>query len=217
MPATASERSVRDPFDPFEALPKSAEFLRELNAQFGNLGLAAAAYNAGPQRVRDWLDGKRTLPPETQAYVQKVTGHSAQEWMLPKPTILAVAVPAEMSCVERVGLMRKPQPSAAPSPPRHAWVAQLIGDSSETAAMSRFRQMQGKLRSALGSDEPSILRTSIKTGAAPIWVRVRVEFDTRQAAESPCAKLEAARESCLVQRNFDDAIISRKSAINQSK
>jgi hypothetical protein len=37
MPATASERSVLDPFDPFEALPKSAEFLRELNAQFGIL------------------------------------------------------------------------------------------------------------------------------------------------------------------------------------
>ena len=85
MPATASERSVRDPFDPFEALPKSAEFLRELNAQFGNLGLAAAAYNAGPQRVRDWLDGKRTLPPETQAYVQKVTGHSAQLAVQKKP------------------------------------------------------------------------------------------------------------------------------------
>jgi hypothetical protein len=217
MPATASERSVRDPFDPFEALPKSAEFLRELNAQFGNLGLAAAAYNAGPQRVRDWLDGKRTLPPETQAYVQKVTGHSAQEWMLPKPIILAVAVPAEMSCIERGGPMNKPHPSAAPSPPRHVWVAQLIGDSSEAAAMSRFRQMQGKHRSAFGSYEPSILRTSIKTGSAPIWVRIRVEFDTRQAAESLCAKLEAAREPCLVQRNSDDAIVSRKSAINQSK
>ena len=117
MPATALERSVSDPFDPFEALPKSAEFLRELRAEFGNLGLAAAAYNAGPQRVRDWLDGKRTLPSETQAYVQKVTGHSAQEWMLPKPTALAVAVPAEMSCVESVGLLHKPQPLAPPAPP----------------------------------------------------------------------------------------------------
>jgi soluble lytic murein transglycosylase-like protein len=85
MPATALERSLSDPFDPFEALPKSAEFLRELRTQFGNLGLAAAAYNAGPQRVRDWLDGKRTLPAETQAYVQNVTGHSAQEWKLPEP------------------------------------------------------------------------------------------------------------------------------------
>jgi hypothetical protein len=204
MPATALERSLIDPFDPFEALPKSAEFLRELRAQFGNLGLAAAAYNAGPQRVRDWLDGKRTLPSETQAYVQKATGHSAQEWKLPKPTVLAIAVPAEMSCVESVGLLHKPQPPAASSPPRPAWVAQLVGDSSEAAAVSRFRQMQGKLRSALGGYEPAILRTTIKTGAAPIWVRVRIEFDTRKAADSLCSILEAAHESYLVQRNSDN-------------
>jgi Transglycosylase SLT domain len=216
MPATALERSVSDPFDPFEALPKSAEFLRELRAEFGNLGLAAAAYNAGPQRVRDWLDGKRTLPSETQAYVQKVTGHSAQEWKFPKPTVLATAVPAEMSCVESVGLLHKPQPPVASGPSRPAWVAQLIGDSSEAVAVSRFRQMQGKLRSALGSYEPAILRTTIKTGAAPIWVRVRIEFDTRQAADSLCSKLEAAHEPCLVQRNFDNGI-SKKSAINQPK
>ena len=82
MPATAAERLLHDPFDPVQALPKSAEFLRELRAQFGNLGLAAAAYNAGPQRVRDWLAGKRTLPLETQVYVRNVTGRSAQEWSL---------------------------------------------------------------------------------------------------------------------------------------
>jgi Transglycosylase SLT domain/SPOR domain len=216
MPATAVERSVSDPFDPFEALPKSAEFLRELRAEFGNLGLAAAAYNAGPQRVRDWLDGKRTLPSETQAYVQKVTGHSAQEWKLPKLTVLAIAVPAEMSCVESVGLLHKPQPPAVSSPTRPAWVAQLIGDNSEAVALSRFRQMQGKLRSALGGYEPAILRTTIKTSAAPIWVRVRIEFDNRQAADALCSKLEAAHEPCLVQRNFDNGI-SRKSAISQSK
>ncbi len=216
MPATALERSLNDPFDPFEALPKSAEFLRELRAQFGNLGLAAAAYNAGPQRVRDWLDGKRPLPAETQAYVQKVTGHSAPEWKLPTRAVLLLPVPAEMSCVESVGLTHKPQPSAVPGPARPQWVAQLIGDSSETAALSRFHQMQGKLRAALGNYEPDVLRTTIKAGTAPIWVRVRIEFDTRQAAESLCSKLEAAREPCLVQRNFDGGI-SRKTGINQSK
>ncbi|MDE2470794.1 MAG: lytic transglycosylase domain-containing protein, partial [Bradyrhizobium sp.] len=46
MPGTASERRLLDPFDPVQALPKSAEFLNELRNQFGNLGLAAAAYNA---------------------------------------------------------------------------------------------------------------------------------------------------------------------------
>ena len=57
MPGTASERRLLDPFDPVQALPKSAEFLSELRDQFGNLGLAAAAYNAGPRRVQEWLAG----------------------------------------------------------------------------------------------------------------------------------------------------------------
>jgi hypothetical protein len=101
---------------------------------------------------------------------------------------------------ETVGMMPEPQPR---SPARPGWVAQLIGDNSEAAALSRFRQMQGKLQSALGGFEPAVLRTTIKTGEAPVWVRVRIEFDTRQAAESLCSKLEAAGETCLVQRNSD--------------
>ena len=43
-------RSIR-----MQALPASARFLRELRMQFGNLGFVAAAYNAGPRRVTDWL------------------------------------------------------------------------------------------------------------------------------------------------------------------
>src|SRR5262249_40002886 len=61
MPRTAAERSLLDPFDPVQALPKSADFLSQLRQQFGNLGLAAAAYNAGPQRVQDWLAGRRAI------------------------------------------------------------------------------------------------------------------------------------------------------------
>jgi hypothetical protein len=61
-------------------LPKSAEFLSELRDQFGNLGLAAAAYNAGPQRVRDFIAGARALPIETQNYVLTITGRSVDDW-----------------------------------------------------------------------------------------------------------------------------------------
>src|SRR5206468_10266328 len=80
MPRTASERGLLDPHDPVQALPKSAEFLHELLHEFGNLGLAAAAYNAGPRRVRDWLEGRGGLPAETQNYVLRITGRSADEW-----------------------------------------------------------------------------------------------------------------------------------------
>jgi len=80
MPGTASERRLLDPFDPVQALPKSAEFLSELRSQFGNLGLAAAAYNAGPRRVQDWLAGTGPMPQETRNYVVAITGSTVDEW-----------------------------------------------------------------------------------------------------------------------------------------
>ena len=80
MPATAVDRGLRDPFDPAESLPKSAELLNELRDHFGNLGLAAAAYNAGPERVQRWLAGKSQLPQETIDYVRVITGHDAVDW-----------------------------------------------------------------------------------------------------------------------------------------
>ena len=51
LPSTASWHGLADPFDPTESLWHSAAYLRELLNRFGNLGLAAAAYNAGPARV----------------------------------------------------------------------------------------------------------------------------------------------------------------------
>ncbi len=91
MPATARDRGLKDPFDPIEALPKSAELLNDLNGQFGNLGLAAAAYNAGPRRVQDWLSGRGRLPAETWHYVFAITGRSAEDWAPPGAHVLGPA------------------------------------------------------------------------------------------------------------------------------
>src|SRR5246127_5002027 len=73
MPRTADERGLANPFDPEEAIPKAAELLVDLKRRFGNLGLAAAAYNAGPARVSDWVAGHGYLPSETRDYVLSVT------------------------------------------------------------------------------------------------------------------------------------------------
>jgi soluble lytic murein transglycosylase-like protein len=61
-PRTASRHGLADPFEPVEALRHSAAYLRELLDRFGNLGLAAAAYNAGPGRVSAWLTNHRGSP-----------------------------------------------------------------------------------------------------------------------------------------------------------
>ncbi|HEY1981675.1 MAG TPA: lytic transglycosylase domain-containing protein [Xanthobacteraceae bacterium] len=80
MPETAVEKGLANPFDPMQALPASARFLRELRLRFGNLGFVAAAYNAGPHRVADWLMHRSSLPQETRTYVVRVTGLSVDAW-----------------------------------------------------------------------------------------------------------------------------------------
>ena len=89
MPGTAAERGLVDPYAAREALMHSAAFLDELRTTFGNFGLAAAAYNAGPGRVTRWLAGQSELPQETLDYVPAVTGHDAQAWRASPPPALA--------------------------------------------------------------------------------------------------------------------------------
>jgi soluble lytic murein transglycosylase-like protein len=201
MPATAAERFLLDAFDPAQALPKSAEFLRELRAKFGNLGLAAAAYNAGPQRVQDWLSGKRTLPSETLSYVRSVTGHSAEAWKRPDAQTWQVSVASDTPCLETTPLVAKAAPVAPSKPPgpSAAWAVQLIGDRLEASALSRYAQLQRKYQAILGGREPLLMRTTM--GNAAIWHRVSVAADTREAAETLCSRLRAAGGSCLIQSN----------------
>src|SRR5262249_2319115 len=73
MPRTAAAVGLTNPFDPLKALPASARLLGALFHRFGNLGLAAAAYNAGEARVSNWLSNKSGLPQETPNYVLPIT------------------------------------------------------------------------------------------------------------------------------------------------
>jgi transglycosylase-like protein with SLT domain/sporulation related protein len=125
MPTTAAERGLLDPFDPVQALPKAAQFLRELKDQFGNLGLAAAAYNAGPARVRGWLAGTRRLSAETRNYVAAVTGVPADEWA--KGGARKPSVKTSPNCRELMALLQPASPQGTPPSP-HGLPAQSQND-----------------------------------------------------------------------------------------
>ena len=58
MPGTAAIWGLEDPFEPGQALVKSAQYLSYLHKKLGNIGFAAAGYNAGSGRVTDWLNGR---------------------------------------------------------------------------------------------------------------------------------------------------------------
>src|SRR3954462_5792017 len=111
MPGTANERRLLDPFDPVQALPKSAEFLGELRDQSGNLGLAAAAYNAGPRRVQEWLAGTGYMPQETRNYVSAITGSTVEEWAAAGRNGKMPARAPASSCRELMALLKR-----APNP-----------------------------------------------------------------------------------------------------
>ena len=98
MPQTAVENGLGDPFNPLQSISASARLLRELRDQFGNLGFAAAAYNAGPRRVSEWLERRVRLPRETLSYVVNVTGRSVQQWQKTPPDDAALRFVQRLPC-----------------------------------------------------------------------------------------------------------------------
>jgi len=110
MPETASRVGLENPFDPMQAIAASARLLRDLVKQFGNLGLAAAAYNAGPRRIQDWLARKGKLPDETQHYVKTITGRPAENWKASGDVTPLQDVPRQAPCQEAAGLIASSAP-----------------------------------------------------------------------------------------------------------
>ncbi len=78
LPSTAKRYQVTDIFDPAQNINAGTRYLKDLLDQYhGNLALALAAYNAGPERVVQY----RGVPPfhETRAYVKRVTTSMATQ------------------------------------------------------------------------------------------------------------------------------------------
>jgi len=71
MPANIKALKINDPFDPWESIMGGAQYLKQLMKRFnGELALALAAYNAGPNMV----ERHQGIPPfrETEDFVSKV-------------------------------------------------------------------------------------------------------------------------------------------------
>lgn len=206
MPGTARMRGLINAFEPLQALRESASYLRELRTTFrGNLGLAAAAYNAGPGQVEAWLAGRSRLPLETQAYLRIITGHSAEEWTAkPPPRIESSSTPTGERCIEIASLMKevpRRRRDLTADPAWGPWGVQLAGNWSEGRVLAHYERLRRKHEAVLGDRLPLIL--TARRRDLPTY-SVRVSEKTRAEAEALCGKLRAAGGACIVFRNPRD-------------
>lgn len=221
MPGTARERGLLDPFDPEQAIPHAAHLLADLKRQFGNLGLAAAAYNGGAQRVTNWLAGSGGLPAETRAYVLWITGSPAEDWRggqrgtiefpeggEPKTEAKAVAKPespaeTHQTCLQTTAALRIPSrgdrfaigPNEGPAAP---WGIQLAGNFSKSLALASFQRARTAYAKVIGEVRPMIIGTRLRNRGTRAFYRVRIPAESRQAADAVCGRIRSAGGACIV-------------------
>jgi hypothetical protein len=213
MPGTASERRLLDPFDPVQALPKSAEFLNELRNQFGNLGLAAAAYNAGPHRVQEWLNGSGSMPQETRNYVVSITGTTVDDWAAASKSGKASERSpgsARLGCRELMALLRR-----APNPfvtqleahvklgAARLWGVQLAAGFDRDKALAMYARAVKHLSAVIGNRDPSLLSAVLRNRGMHPFYQVRIGADTRPEADDLCNRIRRAGGACFVLRNMN--------------
>jgi transglycosylase-like protein with SLT domain len=177
MPETAARHGLDNPYDPLQAIQASARFLRDLARRFGNVGLAAAAYNAGPKRVQDWLAKKGKLPQETQDYVKNITGRPAELWTVAEKGSPAVKLPRRAPCQESAGLLAWDGPDHIPLPP-------VRNTGSRGATMLAMR--------AHAKGKHSTKFAAAETGTAKETVKTPLKDTGKHASEHSVMKIAAA-------------------------
>ncbi|TFV43861.1 lytic transglycosylase [Bradyrhizobium niftali] len=208
MPGTASERGLLDPFNPVQALPKSAEFLNELRNQFGNLGLAAAAYNAGPRRVQEWLAGTGPMPEQTRNYVYAITGATVEAWAKAGSTGKGPPSAPPTSCRDLMALLKRaPNPFVAELE-QHVelaaakiWGVQLAAGFDRNRALAMYSRAVTRLSAVIGERDPSLLSSVMRSRGTRAFYQVRIGADTRSEADDLCNRIRKAGGACFVLKN----------------
>lgn len=208
MPGTASERGLLNPFNPVQALPKSAEFLNELRNQFGNLGLAAAAYNAGPRRVQEWLAGTGGMPEQTRNYVYAITGTSVDAWAKVGATGKGPPSAPPTSCRDLMALLKRAPNAFVAELEQHVelaaakvWGVQLAAGFDRNKALAMYSRAVTRLSAVIGERDPSLLSSVMRSRGTRAFYQVRIGADTRSEADDLCNRIRKAGGACFVLKN----------------
>jgi len=202
MPGTAKMRGLANSFDIEQAIPASAKYLAEMKASYGNLGLAAAAYNAGENRVSRWLSSGGFLPMETESYVFDIMGEPVDKFS--DTSYAGTIQPLDPKTSFAVACRRLPvimsQTVAMASINVKPWGIQVAGNFRRSAAISQWLRVKGRFPALLASHDPVVSRVRTPIGRRGIYA-VRIGADSRAEADGICNKLQSVGGACVVLRN----------------
>ena len=208
MPATAQLRGLKDPFEPHQSIAASASYLTDLRREFGNWGLAAAAYNAGPGRVGNWLKGQSGLPYETRDYVASITGYEASEWAkigFVAPTFrLSDKESFQTSCnkfTTRYSLFRKNVSTSGSVARRKPWGVQVAGHFSRNKALQIYSRLKRQYPSVLSGKSPQVVRKKNRSFGNRPRYNVQIGANSRSEGQAFCNRLKRVGGSCIVLKN----------------
>jgi hypothetical protein len=200
MPGTADLRGLKDPFNPAEALTASARYLADLAAGFGNIGLAAVAYNGGEARAQRFVAREGGLPEETRAYVLAVTGHAAETWRDRPPGAVDLALAEggfREACIAKAG--SRTLRAFPTEPPLLPWGV-VIASHRDRAGVERHVARLGNRHAAVLRGEAFAYTRVRRAGMRPL-IYAQVGRQSRDEAEALCTRLRRSGGDCMVLRN----------------
>ena len=156
---------------------------------------AAAEAPASSKQFTDRVPSGDTAP-------QATTAAAAEETVIAVETVpeepSAPAAQVEVAAAEQA-TVEEPAPEPKPASPKlTGWSVQIASATTEDAAWSSWKKMQGRYK-VLAGKEPVVVRADL--GTKGIFYRVRlVGFDSQSDAGSECARLKSKGVKCFVSK-----------------
>lgn len=204
MPGTADLYDLDDPFNPALAIGKAAWYLGYLRDMFGNIGLAAVAYNGGENRAARFINGMTTLPYETQDYVEAITGHNAWRWRDNPPGLADMNMDLDAdrdfrpACEEMAG--NRSLREFIVQPRVFAWGVIVASHPSQSGAAQQVARLNRSLRPILGGKRVGFVRKKLSGMPRAVYT-AQVGYDSKSEATDFCLKLKRVGGRCIVLKN----------------
>lgn len=204
MPGTADLVGLDDPFNPAKAIDASARYLKKLSDGFGNVGLAAVAYNGGENRAARYKAEGGRLPWETQDYVQAITGITADIWRDDPPSTdkLDLRLDKDTPFLQACTTLAANRRIREFATPEHAWPWGVIVAShpNRSGATQQVNRLNRQLRPILGGKRVSYVQRRL-TGSPRRVFTAQIGYSSKSEASSFCTRLRSLGGRCLVLKN----------------